>query len=168
MNLCILILFYFFLNFFCFLGPHLWHMEVCGLGVESEPQRPAYAIATAMPHLSLLCKLHHSLQQWWIINPLSEARDWTHILIDTSQIHFHWATRGTPGFLLHLWVIICYCHYLCGAQIIPNLANGSTSAWLLFSFHLSSPFFDHILTGQYCQKISRLWNTKKDWRTVQD
>ena len=32
-----------------FLGPHLWHMEVPSLGVESELQLPAYATATATP-----------------------------------------------------------------------------------------------------------------------
>ena len=30
------------------LGPHLWHMEVPRLGVESELQLPAYTTATAM------------------------------------------------------------------------------------------------------------------------
>ena len=35
--------------FFCFLGPHLWHMEVPRLGVESELQRLVYTTATAMP-----------------------------------------------------------------------------------------------------------------------
>ena len=34
---------------FLFLGPHLWHMEVPGLGVKSELQLLAYAIATIMP-----------------------------------------------------------------------------------------------------------------------
>ena len=40
-----------FLNFFFFffLGPHLWHMEVPRLGVESELQSLAYTTATAMP-----------------------------------------------------------------------------------------------------------------------
>ena len=28
-------------NFCCFLGPHLWHLEVPRLGVESELQLPA-------------------------------------------------------------------------------------------------------------------------------
>ena len=32
-----------------FLGPHPWHMEVAGLGVESELQLPAYTTARAMP-----------------------------------------------------------------------------------------------------------------------
>ena len=50
-------------------------MEVPRLGVELELQLLAYATATAMPDLSRICDLHHSLQQRWILNPLSEARD---------------------------------------------------------------------------------------------
>jgi len=38
---------------------------------------------------------HNSLPRW-ILNPLSEARDRTCILMDASQIHFHWATTRTP------------------------------------------------------------------------
>ena len=38
------------------------------------------------------------LRQCWILNPLSEARDQTHVLMDTSQICFRWATMGTPVF----------------------------------------------------------------------
>ena len=30
---------------FCFLGPHMWHMEVSRLGVESELQLMAYTTA---------------------------------------------------------------------------------------------------------------------------
>ena len=40
--------------------------------------------------------LHHSSQQHRILHPLSEARDWTHILMDTSRVHYHWAMKGTP------------------------------------------------------------------------
>ena len=43
----------------------------------------AYATATATPDPSSICNLRHSLQQHWIFNLLSEARDWTHILRDT-------------------------------------------------------------------------------------
>ena len=32
---------------FCFLGPHLWHMEVARIGVKSELELPAYTTATA-------------------------------------------------------------------------------------------------------------------------
>ena len=30
--------------------------------------------------------LHHSLQQCWILNPLSEAREWTQVLMDASRV----------------------------------------------------------------------------------
>ena len=50
-------------NNFFFLGPHLQHMEVSRLGVESELQPPAYARATAMWDLSHICDLHHSSRQ---------------------------------------------------------------------------------------------------------
>ena len=46
---------------------------------------------------SHICDLHHSSQQCQILNPLSEARDWTHILMDTSQVHYYLATVGTPS-----------------------------------------------------------------------
>ena len=38
--------------------------------------------------------LHHSSCQFWIPNPLSEARDRTQILMDISWIHFCCATTG--------------------------------------------------------------------------
>ena len=34
---------------FFLLQPHLWHMEVPGLGVKSELQLPVYTKATAIP-----------------------------------------------------------------------------------------------------------------------
>ena len=37
---------------------------------------------------SLVLNLHHSLGQLWIINPLSRARDQTHMLMDTSQVRY--------------------------------------------------------------------------------
>ena len=48
--------FYFFIFIFyfifVFLRPHLWHMEVPRLGVESEPQLSAYTTAMATRDLS--------------------------------------------------------------------------------------------------------------------
>ena len=61
-------------------------MEVPRLRVKSELWPPAYGIATAMPDTSRICDLHHSSQQCQILNPLSEARDCTCILMDTSWI----------------------------------------------------------------------------------
>ena len=53
-------------------------------GQISELQLPAYATATAMWNPSHICDLHHSSWQHWIPNPLSKARDQTHILGNTS------------------------------------------------------------------------------------
>ena len=85
----------FFLFFFCFLGPHLRHIEVPRLGAELEVRLLAYATATAMQDPSRVCNLHHSPWQCRILNPLSETRDRTRNLIVTSWIHFCCATTGT-------------------------------------------------------------------------
>ena len=45
---------------FCLLGPHLRHMEVPRLGIESELQPLAYTTATATPDPSRVWDLHHS------------------------------------------------------------------------------------------------------------
>ena len=50
-------------------------MEFPRLGVESELELKACTTATAMPDLSHICDLHRHLQQYQILNPLSEARD---------------------------------------------------------------------------------------------
>ena len=77
-------------------------MEVPRLGVESELQLLAYTRATKTQDPSLVCDLHHSSWQCGILNPLSRARNWTCILMDTSQVCYHWATMGTPNFILFL------------------------------------------------------------------
>ena len=71
--------------FVLFLGPHLQHMEVPRLAVESKLQLPAYTTATATWDLSRVCNLHHSSWQCWILNPLREARDGSHVLMDTRE-----------------------------------------------------------------------------------
>ena len=71
-------------------------MEIPRLGVKSELQLPAYTTATVKWDLSPVCDLHHSSQQLWIPDPLSKAGDQAHILMDTSQIHFHCTTTGNP------------------------------------------------------------------------
>ena len=80
---------------FCFLELHPQHMEFPRLGVLSELQLRAYTPATATWDPSRICDLQHSSQQRWILNPLTEARDRTRILMDPSRAHSHGA-MGTP------------------------------------------------------------------------
>ena len=71
-------------QFFFFLGPHLRPMDVAGQGFKSELQLPAYDTAT--PDRSRICDLCPSSRQRGILNPLSEARDGTCILVGTSRV----------------------------------------------------------------------------------
>ena len=81
-------------------------MEIPRVGVELELRLLAYVTATVTQDLNHVCDLHHSSWKSQILNPLSKAgdqtymltdtRDRTHVLTDTSQVHFCWATMGTP------------------------------------------------------------------------
>ena len=66
------------------------------LGAELELKPPAYATATAAHDPSRVWDLYSSLQHQ-ILNPLSEARDQTRVLMDASRLDNHWAM---PGILL--------------------------------------------------------------------
>ena len=85
----------FFLSFFFFalfwegggVVSHLQHLEVPGLGVELELQLLANTTTTATPDPSCVCNLHHSSLQLHILNQVSEAREWTCVLTDTSWFH---------------------------------------------------------------------------------
>ena len=81
----------FFLSFWL----HLPHMEVPRLGVESELHLSDCSTTTAMPDLRHIYDLHHSSWQCWIPNPLSKPRGRTRVLMDASQVCYHWASTGT-------------------------------------------------------------------------
>ena len=71
-------------------------MEVPRQGVKSELQLPTYTTVTATLDVRCVCDLCHSLWQRQILNPLSEARHWICIYMQTSGVHYCWATTGTP------------------------------------------------------------------------
>ena len=79
-------LFFFLFVFLSFRATPAAHRG-SGLRVKSKLQPLAYATAIAMWDLSHVCNLHHSSQQCQILNPLSEARDQTHILMDARWVH---------------------------------------------------------------------------------
>ena len=90
----------FFFYFFCLFMAIPMACGCSRLGVKMKLQLLTYTTAAATQDLSCICDLHQSSQKCWILNPLTKAGDWTCVLMDTSLIHFHWATMGTPGFLL--------------------------------------------------------------------
>ena len=55
-------------------------------GSEARGQIRASAAGLATQDPSRICDLHHSSQQCWILNPLSEARDQIHLLMDISWV----------------------------------------------------------------------------------
>ena len=59
------------------------HMKAPRLGDESDLWLPGYITVTAMRDPSCVCNLRSSP---WILNSLSEARNGTHILMDTSRV----------------------------------------------------------------------------------
>ena len=78
--LIIHICYFFFV--FSFLGLHPQRMEVPRPAVKSELQ--LLATATAMWDPSHVCDLCCTSRKHWILSPLSEARDRTCILMDTT------------------------------------------------------------------------------------
>ena len=62
-------------------------MKVPRLGVELELQLPDNTTTTAMQNPSLVYDLHYSSQLCRVLNALSEDRDQTCILMDTSRVH---------------------------------------------------------------------------------
>ena len=67
-----------------------------GIGAAAAGQ----TTATATRDPSCICDLHRSSLQGRILNPLSEARDRTRVLMDISEVHHRRVTRGAPHFFL--------------------------------------------------------------------
>ena len=73
---------------FNFFGFRATPMAYGSSQVKLELQLPPYNTATAVRDLSCICDLHHSSRQRWILSALSEARDRTCVLMDTSRVHY--------------------------------------------------------------------------------
>ena len=112
---------------FCFLGPHLWHMEVPRLGSNGscscQPMPQPQQLRINWSHI---CDLHHHSGQHQIPNPLSEARDQTRILMDGSQVCHLLNHNGNPYIpFLILFSIMVYSKRLdtapCAVHRLSNL-----------------------------------------------
>ena len=88
----------FFFFFFCILGFHPYGSFQAMGWIRATASSLATALATWDP--SHVC--NHDSWQRWIPDPLSEARDWTCLLMDARWIHFLCTTKGT------LWVVFSF------------------------------------------------------------
>ena len=92
-SLLILLCLFFF--FFCFFWATPTSHGSSWVRVKSEVLLPAYNTNTRMQDPGRVFDLYPSSRQHQILNPRSEARDRTHIFMDTSRICFHCTTIGT-------------------------------------------------------------------------
>ena len=121
--------------------------------VKSELQLPAYTTATATWNPGCICDLHHSLPQLQIPSPLSKARDWTHILMDTSQICFHCIAMGTPCFFLWYWAFLILFHHSESRQKRFFWISWNLPFCHLFCIWFSKFWLIHHLSMQYTLSI---------------
>ena len=119
--------------FFCFLGPHLWCVEVSSLGVQLELQLAAYGTITSMPDPIHIFNLHHSLWQYWFQTHWVRPGTKPPILLDTSQIHFHcptWILVIDPCDFTHTHTHRVIFHML--SQInLPHIFISLYSKWMM-------------------------------------
>ena len=87
--------------------------------------------ATATPDPSCICNLHHSSQQGWILNPLSQARDQTHFLRDTCRVPNPLSGNGNSSVKFHFRIktnILISIH--------PKSCTGQVATRQLLSFEI--------------------------------
>ena len=131
-------------------------MEAPRLGVKLELQLLAYTTATAMPAPSCICDLHHCSWQRWILNPLSEARDGTCVLMDASRVRSPLSRNGNSHEEVifkarnsHLFMLICCCRCCfpsrvscqrmhCNIEEIPSMTPRSFSSGFWTEFMKTS------------------------------
>ena len=118
---------YSFFFFFFSLETHLWHMEVAWLGAESELQLPS----TPQPQQcrmratsSTYTKAHGNA---WSFNPLSEARDQTHVLMDTS-----WAPNPLGHSGNFLYSVLSHFTLFLFLNMFYNVYNRSIWLYIIY------------------------------------
>ena len=96
-------------------------MEVARLGMESKLQLLAYTTATETRwDPSHICNLHHTSQKCEILNLMSEARDRTCILMDTSRVCNLLSHNGNPQGCVSLYF-----------NLLQLLLSMSQASWLV-------------------------------------
>ena len=90
-----------------------------------------------------ICDLYHSSRRGWFLNPLSKARDQTHILMGTSWVHFPWATVGTSMTTIPtigVQYFLALLLYLSTVRVLVMRPSSCSFFSLLFLSQSFSPF----------------------------
>ena len=96
---------------------------------------------------SHISDLHHSSRQLWILNPLSEARDWKRILMDPRQCHLFYDTNRDL--------------YLHSSVLMSSFVNGLSHFQRQFPSNCLSPVKCY-LQSNISNKISVLWRIQEE------
>ena len=130
---------------FFFLGPHPQHMEVPRVGVELELYLPAYITA------------HR------ILNPLSEARDQTCILVDTSRFISTAPQQELPRelqFKVQYNIECLTISQICFSSLVTHQWDGFATVQVRFMAgheqKLMSPM-------SLCQNAQMIYSTSPTW-----
>ena len=115
----------FFFFFACFWG---WGAPEAYRSSQARGGIRALAARLHHSHSSLIFNLHQSSRQCRILNPLMEARDWTCVLVDPSQIRFHWAMRELQFIHFFEWMHCCCLKPVC-LLIFFGHAHGMQMFW---------------------------------------
>ena len=127
-------------------------MEVPRLGLSWSLL--AYTTATATKDLSCVCDLHHSSWQCWSPDSLIKGRGQTHILMDTSWIHFYCATMGIPSFYLFRKHLYSIYHVPVTLQSgLPELAHSVFLKSMWFSDYCCAHFTDAITEADWVKNL---------------
>ena len=117
---------------------------------------------------SLIFDLHCSSCQHWILNPLSEVRDQTRILMVTSRVHDCWTTAGTPVFFFK-WTNYVGVYFLKRLTIgkIKNFSSYTKIKvkWLklIMTLRLQKKplYFHYCVFGQCFVNMAPAWSYKR-------
>ena len=149
--------FFFFFFFLLFVRAAPVAYESSRLGVPSNQQLPVYATATQHQRIWAASATYtEAYGNPGSLAPLSEARDQTGILMDTSRVHNCWVTMGTPLFLISSSFILEVINR------IPLFSAVTSPLTLLpafsFFFFFLKDLWDYIKPVQIIQDNIPVWS----------
>ena len=123
----------------------MWSSQAKGL-IRAAPATLHHGHSNMDP--SCICDPHHNSWQLCIPNPLREARDRIHILVDTSWVHYCWATTGNP-------------HIHKGKKKMPGCSSAQCRLWVSgIPIHVASLKSHHWSTEESLVEIPRKTNSE--------